>query len=865
VDRRYEAYCAADPLFYDSIANRPGKGLDFDAARHPLPPGWRRLEGDTWLVHTPEGAQLPPQGWKIHVSAHLANAERILATVWDYCIPRGISFKFLRGRHIFHMANAKYAPRGSSGKLVTIYPVDELQLELVLKELGEALEGEQGPYILSDLRWGAGPLYVRYGGFAPRSCLSPKGERVPAIEDPNGQLVPDRRDPVFKPPPWVKLPSFFLPHLAARNMTTTEGLSYRIDRALHFSNGGGVYLAHDARSDEQVILKEARPHAGLAADGADAVSRLRREREMLERLAGLDVAPGVRDCFTLGEHHFLVMEFIEGTSLNKFFGQRYPLIDPAPDEKTLAEYTSWALGIYQAVERAVDAIHQREVVFGDLHLFNIIVRPDDRVALIDFEVAAHISEKHRSGLGNPGFLAPRDRTGFEIDRYSLACLRLGLFLPLTRLLLLERDKAEHMAEVIAAHFPVPWDFLDEAVRVITSGSDGRGDGEGKMPARALRCLPRLTPDRPGWERARESMTRAILASATPERDDRLFPGDIQQFFAGGLNLAYGAAGVLYALSVTGAGRYPEYEEWLLRRALSRDEQTRFGFYDGLHGLAFLLQHLGYREKALELLDLCLGERWERLGLDLFGGLAGVGLNLLHFARVTRESSLRDDALRAADIMAGRLGDEDSVGEISGGEHPHAGLLYGSSGAALLFIRLHEETGDHAFLDLAAVALRQDLRRCVIRENGMLQVNEGWRTEPYLDKGSVGIGMVIDDYLTHRQDEQFASASAAIRRAARSPFFIQSGLFSGRAGIIAYLSHRRVPGAALRDPDVARQMDSLAWHALSYHGHLAFPGEQLLRLSMDLATGTAGVLLALGATLHNQPVHLPFLGQESSPS
>jgi hypothetical protein len=47
--------------------------------------------------------------------------------------------------------------------------------------------------------------------------------------------------------------------------------------------------------------------------------------------------------------------------------------------------------------------------------------------------------------------------------------------------------------------------------------------------------------------------------------------------------------------------------------------------------------------------------------------------------------------------------------------------------------------------------------------------------------------------------------------------------------------------------------------MSYRGHLAFPGNQLLRLSMDLATGTAGVLLALGAALHDEPVHLPFLG------
>src|SRR2546427_4482694 len=34
-----------------------------------------------------------------------------------------------------------------------------------------------------------------------------------------------------------------------------------------------------SRSGEKVVLKEARPHAGLAFDGADAVARLRRRSE----------------------------------------------------------------------------------------------------------------------------------------------------------------------------------------------------------------------------------------------------------------------------------------------------------------------------------------------------------------------------------------------------------------------------------------------------------------------------------------------------------------------------------------------------------------------------------------------------------
>ena len=60
--------------------------------------------------------------------------------------------------------------------------------------------------------------------------------------------------------------------------------------------------------------------------------------------------------------------------------------------------------------------------------------------------------------------------------------------------------------------------------------------------------------------------------------------------------------------------------------------------------------------------------------------------------------------------------------------------------------------------------------------------------------------------------------------------------------------------------MAEHVRRMNWHVVSYRGHIAFPGDQLLRLSMDLASGTAGVLLALGAALHDRPVHLPFLGR-----
>jgi len=863
MDKGYELFCLTDPDFYDSTARVTVNDEPFAIVGRDTPAGWRRTPMDDWIVYTPEDVQVPSQGWKIHASACLDNAEQIVETVWEYCTRERIAFKFIRSRQLLFLRNMKYASRGYSGKFVTIFPVDEQQFERILTDLGPALDGHESPYILSDLRWGDGPLYVRYGGFAERYCVGPNGELEAAIEDADGTLVPDRRAATFQVPLGVVLPACLEPHLAARNSATTHDLPYRVERALHFSNGGGVYAGVDTRTGEQVVLKEARPHAGLARDERDAVARLGRERDTLRQLAGLDIAPAVRDYFVAGGHHFLVMDYIAGQPLTQLIVERYPLIIPDPAETAIEAFTSWALAVCERLERAVAAVHERGIVLSDLHPSNVLVEDDGRIVLIDLEIASHVSQKLRPTLADPGFQSPPGVTGFAIDNYALACVRLFMFLPLTQLIARELTKARQLADEIARLFPsVPRAFLDDAVRTITDARPRSASRNGRGTAPAARELPTLEPDPAGWVLARESMAQAIVSSATPARDDRLFPGDPKQFDTGALNLAYGAAGVLYALDVTGAGRHPEYEGWLVERAMNPQPGTRLGFYDGLHGVAYALDRLGRRAEAVALLDICAGEldgKLERLGLDLATGLAGIGLNLAHFAGRTGETALWRRAVQVAEAVADRLGDEDSVATISGAGRPHAGLTRGSSGPALLFLRLYEHFGDPALLDYAQTALRQDLRRCILRDDGAMDVNEGWRSMPYLADGSVGIGVVLADYLVHREDERFAAAAAAIHMTAACPFYIEPGLFWGRAGMILGRSRAHPPGtAAARDAVVASHIRRLAWHAMPYDRHLAFPGEELLRLSMDLATGTAGVLLAVGAALHDEPVELPFL-------
>ncbi|MGK5730499.1 class III lanthionine synthetase LanKC, partial [Streptomyces sp. URMC 124] len=890
------------------------------------PAGWSTARHGDWLHVFPAGEDggprpgQPLQGWKIHVSATADTADKTAADVWDYCVARDIPFKFVPGAHLLHLRNSKYAERGHSGKFVTVYPSGEEELHATLAGLQEIVGGRPGPYILTDLRWHEGPLYVRYGAFTRRFCIDGRGALVPAVEDGDGKLVPDSRNPAFQIPPWVTLPDFLAPHLAARNATTVGDLPYRIEKALHFSNGGGVYAGTDTRDGRKVVLKEGRPHAGLAADGADAVARLEREKDALERLAGLGVAPEPRDWLTIGDHRFLVMDFIEGKPLNSFFAHRHPLLAAEPEPTATADYTAWALRIHRAVEEAVEKVHARGVVFNDLHMFNIMVAPDERsVVLIDFEAAAPASEHGRQVVAHPGFFAPPDRRGADVDRYALACLRLALFLPITTLFVIDRAKAAHLAEVIAEQFPVPREFLDEAVAEIMRGA-GSVPAEGAVPAvlaegavspvlaegaepavltegaepaaseasgapgrrthtlapGAGRALPphELPDPAEDWPRARASMVRALLASATPERDDRLFPGDIAQFAeGGGLGLAHGAAGVLHALAEAGAERYEEGEQWLLRHTDPVPSGTPLGLYDGLAGVACTLDRLGHTRRALDLSGLMLGEQWQRLTSDLRSGLAGVGLALDHLARTTGERQLHDQAVEAAQLLADRLAadaaDRSAQGEGGSAPRKRAGLLRGASGPALLFLRLYERTGAPALLDLAEQALRTDLARCTRTPSGTLEVDEGWRTMPYLGDGSAGIGMVLDDFLALAPDPDpyFTDARDGILTAARSRFYAQPGLFQGRAGMILHLARTTAPGASAEH--LSAQVRGLSWYAMSYRGELAYPGSQMMRLSMDLATGTAGCLLALTAALDGArpaagPAQLPFLPPPPGP-
>jgi hypothetical protein len=183
-----------------------------------------RRDADDWSVSldglwcrvSPVDHQPREQGWKLHVAATAASAGAVLRRSLPVLLDARPAFKFASSIEDIANLNGPHYPREGSGKFITVYPDDDEQLTELAERLHRATAGQPAPAILSDRRWRAdSTVHVRFGAFSGRMSISNDGEYQSMLLDPRGELVRDRREPRFTPPPWVDSP-FTAPRSAAR-------------------------------------------------------------------------------------------------------------------------------------------------------------------------------------------------------------------------------------------------------------------------------------------------------------------------------------------------------------------------------------------------------------------------------------------------------------------------------------------------------------------------------------------------------------------------------------------------------------------------------------------------------------------------
>jgi serine/threonine protein kinase len=831
-------FCLADQVHFDVPERLDDGNSHFGLASGALPAGWTRQGEGIFVTILPPGGLNVEQGWKIHISSVAATAEEVLDIAAKWFLAHDIAFKFVRSAQLGRMINSKHWPRSSSGKFITAYPENEAIAVGALRHLGAALAGFAGPYVLTDVRCGKGPVFTRYGAFRRLELHLDDGSVVPAIRAPSGALVEDKRMPVFQLPDFVTMPDDI------RDLVdpTTGGLDdfpYSIDSSILFSNAGGLYLGTCKATGERVVVREARPHAGLDANHDDAICRLRAERAILSALEGHPALPRLLFYATVWEHEFLVREMVDLPTLLTEITHRYPLVHPVPVREEIDAYLRWSSSIVDQVEAAIKDIHQRGFALGDLHPDNILVGDDGRVVFIDLECAAPVEGRHVHRMGAPGLHTAAASSPAQADLYALDRLRLMMLMPAMGVIGLDPRKEQTLRRMVQAEFGSSPYLADH--RSIAPAPDTIDADE------AARLF---TGEAADWPALKAALVEGIISRASPDRADILYPGDPQQFTYGPATLAYGAAGTILALSAACVPIPQEQIDWLHRAAMSDRGAHGRGLFTGLHGTAFALDRAGETDLAATVLDRAMS-RPAPAEMGFFEGAAGVALNLFHFADRLNDERLRTQALQSVRAMAARIAQNDAV-------IGPAGLFDGYSGIALALLAAFEASGEAALLDAAEDCLRRDLAAGAFHADGTFQLRAGTKNLLYFDGGSTGVGFVLLKFLQYRSDAEFEAIVDAILWGCNAPFVFQPGLFQGRLGLTAFAvsAQRARPCAtACNIPDQVRR---LGWHAISANGSLGLPGSRLIRASTDLATGASGALLVLTSAFEDCDSAFPFL-------
>ncbi|HEX8293941.1 MAG TPA: hypothetical protein VF570_19400 [Pyrinomonadaceae bacterium] len=360
----------------------------------------------------------PGQGWKLHVPATVLTAGEVLRAVAPLLQRRGVLYKATATLAELDKLNSGiHYGYSQVGKFLTVYPRTDEEAVLLAKGLHRLTRGMEAPAVPFDLLYREGGcVYYRYGAF--QSLGGEEG--AAAVRDPDGRLVPDRRDsarqPDWAPDPFVaRRPRRPKPSPASPLKTT-----YRAFRALAQRGRGGVYQALDlsAAPPRLCVLKEGRRAGEMGLDGRDGFWRVRHEGRVLEALGGAGVeVPRLYGSFEAEGNYYVAVEYIAGEGLDAWLGRRRRRL-------TLAA----ALRCGAALARLVARIHEAGWVWRDCKPANVVVAEGGRLRPLDFEGACRVESPDPLPWGTPAFAPPEGgeelpgRSRLPEDLYALGAV-----------------------------------------------------------------------------------------------------------------------------------------------------------------------------------------------------------------------------------------------------------------------------------------------------------------------------------------------------------------------------------------------------------------------------------------------------------
>ncbi len=180
---------------------------------------------------------------------------------------------------------------------------------------------------------------------------------------------------------------------------------------------GAVYRARDLRFsavEKIVAVKEMNNSAPDARLRRIGIQNFEREANILASLSHPSV-PKIFDYFSEGQRSYLVLEFIEGETLED-------LLEANPQPFTQEEVVEWALQICDVL--AYLHSHKPPVIFRDIKPGNLMMRHHDgRIMVIDFGIAKVFEHGARGTMiGTEGYSPPEQYRGAAEPRGDLYAL-----------------------------------------------------------------------------------------------------------------------------------------------------------------------------------------------------------------------------------------------------------------------------------------------------------------------------------------------------------------------------------------------------------------------------------------------------------
>lgn len=856
------SFVVADKEFYAPLETTADRGEIYRPGQ--APDGWTETDAGVWTMwHRGKQLRGVEDGWKVHVSARPGRQQHVLETVSAICFEQDIAFKHLTGELFYWWTHHKQAARQQSGKFIAAYPTTVPAARDLMERLREALADEEGPFVLTDRRYrDSRTVHYRYGGFAPRERVNADGTHTLLVRGTDGELQEDRRGFSFHLPAGMTDPftdtggrpaakaATSAPSAAPAGPISFHGFVF--EEALQFTNSGGAYLGREKSTGRKVFIKEARAHTGIAHGESTAPDQLRSEYETLTALheAAPGLAPEPLAWFREWEHDFLVTEFIEGTTLVRWMVTNHAMLGVGRRPHEYGDYYGRCEKLLERIESALERLHAAGYLFVDVSPGNVMVTEDDGIRLVDFEAAQRADTETFQIMGTPGYVPPAELIGGDPlihDEYGLAGLALLLIGPFHQVAQRNPDTLAHLRGDLFERAPLPEPLWRKAVRF----HQPRPAAEGVTPiptpeevaADPLKHLAEL----------RDRTADALVAMADPAHPDRVFPTIAEGYQTNTQGLAYGTAGVVHALSRAGRALPDGVLERLRDDTVGGVGRLAPGLFAGTAGIAWVLAEHGMLDEARDLLNTVDRHPIIASGASatLFGGTTGVALTHLAMYGRTRDEHHID---RAMELTAGLPPDADLTPYL--GRDDATGLMHGRTGIALLLQQLAAVTGDDSGLRRGTALLHAELDRATDPDAIGLAFPVSAtdsRSLPYLYCGSASMAHTVARYVQVVDDERLTDALPRLLTSMRTTYTVMPGLMQGLSGLgLGLAEHARLTGDSDGRDAAIRAGRGLFKFAVPHPTGIRFLGDQLMRFSADLWSGSAGVLLFLSQLLDPAP-------------